>query len=67
MLKSQTAKGRCICLTTNLADLCRECEVRQSVKELEEENMSLRKAGQRLTVEWEDGLLLLKLKEEGAE
>lgn len=34
----------------NPADLCRECEVRQSVKELEEENMSLRKAGHRLAM-----------------
>ena len=36
--------------TLNPADLCQECEVRQSVKELEEENMSLRKAGHRLAM-----------------
>ena len=28
----------------NPADLCRECEVRQSVKELEEENRALKEA-----------------------
>lgn len=29
---------------TNPADLCRECEVRQRVKELEEENRALKEA-----------------------
>lgn len=32
------------------ADLCRECELAQKVQELEEENMSLRKAGHRLAM-----------------
>ena len=35
MLKSQTAKGRCIFLMTNSADLCRECELASRTRELE--------------------------------
>lgn len=35
---------------TNPSDLCRECELRQRIKELEEENISLRKAGHRLAM-----------------
>ena len=64
MLKSQTAKGRCICLMTNLADLCRECELTSKTRELEAENISLRKAGHRLAMLICDIVLDKKIDEE---
>jgi len=64
MLKSQTAKGRCICLMTNLADICRECELASRNRELEAENISLRQAGHRLAMLICDIVLDKKIDEE---
>ena len=48
----------------NMADLCRDCELRQKVQELEEENMSLRRAGHRLAMLMCDIVLDKKIDEQ---
>jgi hypothetical protein len=48
----------------NLADICRECELPSKTRELEAENMSLRKAGHRLAMLMCDIVLDKKIDEQ---
>ena len=49
---------------TNPADLCRDCELPRKTRELEAENISLRKAGHRLAMLICDIVLDKKINEE---
>ena len=60
--KSQTAKGRCICLMTNIADICRECELASRNRELERRLSEM--AIEVVVLTEENRVLKLRLKEE---
>ena len=49
---------------SNIADICRECKLPQKVRQLEEENMSLRRAGHRLAMLMCDIVLDKKIDEQ---
>ena len=62
MLKSPTAKGRCIFLMTNIADICRECELASRNRELERRLSEM--AIEVVALTEENRVLKLRLKEE---
>ena len=51
-------------LMSNIADICRECELSSKARELEAENISLRQAGHRLAMLICDIVLDKKIDEE---
>ena len=51
-------------LMSNIADICRECELTSKTRELEAENISLRQAGHRLAMLICDIVLDKKIDEE---